>query len=178
MVLKGTRIVVSTHSILLDALVHAFVQMDKLALLVFDEAHRATKDHPANKIMQNFYHHAPTTSRPWILGLSASPVINDQVESLQTLEANLNAIARSPKLHRSDLIKFVHKPELVQLTYDRHEINDDNMSMIPDNTSLERLSREYENYDLEMDPWIVAMKSKNDSYSERIAMKAFMKQET
>lgn len=36
-VLDGVRIVVSTYQILLDALSHAFVQMDQLALIVFDE---------------------------------------------------------------------------------------------------------------------------------------------
>ena len=36
-VLDGVRIVVSTYQILLDALSHAFVRMDQLALIVFDE---------------------------------------------------------------------------------------------------------------------------------------------
>lgn len=35
--LKDVRIVVSTYQVLLDALSHAFVRMDQLALLVFDE---------------------------------------------------------------------------------------------------------------------------------------------
>lgn len=36
-VLKGVKIVVSTHQILLDALSHAFVKFGTLSLLVFDE---------------------------------------------------------------------------------------------------------------------------------------------
>lgn len=36
-VLHNVRIVLSTHQVLLDALSHAFVKMDELALLVFDE---------------------------------------------------------------------------------------------------------------------------------------------
>jgi ERCC4-related helicase len=36
-VLNNARIVVSTHAVLADALGHGFVQMGKLALLVFDE---------------------------------------------------------------------------------------------------------------------------------------------
>jgi len=35
--LSDVRIVVSTHAVLLDALGHGFVQMKRLALLVFDE---------------------------------------------------------------------------------------------------------------------------------------------
>jgi ERCC4-related helicase len=36
-VLDGIRIVLSTHQVLLDALTHAFVKMDRLSLLIFDE---------------------------------------------------------------------------------------------------------------------------------------------
>jgi hypothetical protein len=35
--LKGKRIIVSTHQILHDALAHGFVNMNMLALIVFDE---------------------------------------------------------------------------------------------------------------------------------------------
>ena len=36
-VLENIRIVVSTPQVLLDALTHAFVRLDQIALLVFDE---------------------------------------------------------------------------------------------------------------------------------------------
>lgn len=36
-VLHNVRIVLSTHQVLYDALAHAFVKMDTLALLIFDE---------------------------------------------------------------------------------------------------------------------------------------------
>lgn len=36
-VLHGCKVVVSTYQILLDALTHAFVKMESLALIVFDE---------------------------------------------------------------------------------------------------------------------------------------------
>lgn len=36
-VLHNVRIVLSTHQVLYDALAHAFVRMDELALLIFDE---------------------------------------------------------------------------------------------------------------------------------------------
>lgn len=54
--LRNINIVVCTHQVLLNALIDGFLQMDKIALLVFDEAHRCVRGHPANKIMQNFYH--------------------------------------------------------------------------------------------------------------------------
>jgi ERCC4-related helicase len=36
-ILKNVKVVVSTYDILLDALTHAFVKMESLALIVFDE---------------------------------------------------------------------------------------------------------------------------------------------
>lgn len=36
-VLKNTKILVCTYQILLDALTHAFIKMDSLGLIVFDE---------------------------------------------------------------------------------------------------------------------------------------------
>lgn len=36
-VLSGTRVVVSTYQVLLDALSHAFIMIEQLSLIVFDE---------------------------------------------------------------------------------------------------------------------------------------------
>lgn len=36
-ILDGVRVVVSTYQVLLDALSHAYIRMDQLALIVFDE---------------------------------------------------------------------------------------------------------------------------------------------
>lgn len=104
-VLKDVRIVVSTHAVLADALGHGFVQMSRMALLVFDEgnhlsleisnawkadeyvAHHCRGRHPANSIMQNHYH--PTLQRtgrdsvPVILGLTASPVVQSKKNELE-----------------------------------------------------------------------------------------------
>lgn len=40
--LKNVRIVVSTYQVLLDAVNHAFVRMDRLSLIVFDEGQLST----------------------------------------------------------------------------------------------------------------------------------------
>ena len=83
---------------------HGFIRMAQLALLVFDEgtllvpsdcyvktltalkAHHARAEHPASRIMRDFYHpHSsdPSDDIPDILGLTASPVINSKPGSLQ-----------------------------------------------------------------------------------------------
>src|SRR6266498_1196656 len=92
--LEGVQVVVSTHAVLADALTHGFITMTRLALLVFDEgmwlcpilgtkltgsAHCCVRNHPANKIMRDFYHptwkRSGSASLPHILGLTASPVV-------------------------------------------------------------------------------------------------------
>jgi ERCC4-related helicase len=101
--LHNHRIVISTHAVLLDVMQHGFVQLSSLALLIFDEgktschfnstvltlvqAHHCHGNHPANMIMQNFYHYEKRdkgpSSVPRILGLSASPVRKSKVEEIQ-----------------------------------------------------------------------------------------------
>ena len=85
-VLRNMNIIICTHQVLLDALKHGFVHMEKVALLVFDEAHHCARGHPANKIMQNFYHAMRRDGQqelPSILGLTASPVVRNKGEGLQ-----------------------------------------------------------------------------------------------
>ena len=83
------RIIVSTPQILLDALHHGYVQMSRIGLLVFDEAHHATSKHPYNLIMTTSYFNLPPRShndrldaitRPMVLGLTASPIYGGNVE--------------------------------------------------------------------------------------------------
>lgn len=85
-VLRNMNIIVCTHQVLLNALIRGFVHMKKIALLVFDEAHHCSRGHPANKIMQNFYHAMRQEGQrefSSILGLTASPVARNKGEGLQ-----------------------------------------------------------------------------------------------
>jgi len=47
-----SQIVVMTPQILLDALRHAFLTMNVMSLLIFDECHRACGNHPYSQIMK------------------------------------------------------------------------------------------------------------------------------
>lgn len=118
-VLKNIRVVVSTHQILLDALSHGFVQMESLALIVFDEAHNCVRDHPGAKVMSSFYHPRKQSglSVPAILGLTASPVMRSDPKSLANIEATLDAICRTPTKHRAELRLQVKLPILLQIQY-------------------------------------------------------------
>jgi hypothetical protein len=96
------QIIMSTHAVLANALSHRFIEMWKLALLIFNkgklllqfpqhyslmsQAHHYAQGHPANKIMRDFYH--PTIREqgrhgvPHILGLTASPIIRSKLSKL------------------------------------------------------------------------------------------------
>ena len=84
-ILQTHRVMVSTPQVLLDALRHGYIILGRdINLIVFDEAHHATRDHPYNQIMKEFYSILPERSepgvqhfspvRPMIMGLTASPI--------------------------------------------------------------------------------------------------------
>ena len=118
--LKNVRVVVCTPKVLEDALTHGFVKIPDISLLVFDEAHRCIKDAPMNVIMRDFYHPVKakgTEGLPHVLGLTASPVMSAKSSSLETIEANLDAKAITPKIHRSELERYVHPPQVVRVYF-------------------------------------------------------------
>ncbi|KAE9980015.1 hypothetical protein EG328_000510 [Venturia inaequalis] len=134
----------STEAVLLDALGHAFVKMSKIALLIFDEAHRCTKNHPSVRIMQEHYFQTPSSERPRILGLTASP------EPVHLLEANLNSRVVTPTQTRTELSKHVHRPVLENLAYPPG---------ISDQPAILRLlSAICRTYDLNQDPYILSIR--------------------
>ncbi|EAW13550.1 putative RNA helicase/RNAse III [Aspergillus clavatus NRRL 1] len=153
-ILKDVRVVVSTYAVLADALSHGFMRMSRLALIIFDEAHHCMRKHAANKIMQDFYH--PTVSKfgpsavPRIMGLTASPVVRSNREELFTIETNLDAVCKTPRAHRQELLKFSHRPELKQLLYEPP----DPMGLQVSSQTLRALIEAWETLDIEDDPYV------------------------
>jgi endoribonuclease Dicer len=73
----GNMVIVCTAEILRGWLHHGFISLDRINLLVFDEAHHAKKDHPYARIILDFYvknKENVSTALPKIFGMTASPV--------------------------------------------------------------------------------------------------------
>ena len=154
-VLTNVRVVVGTPAVLADALHHGFVRVSKLALLVFDEAHGCIKGSAMNQIMRKFYHPAKAsgTDVPNILGLSASPVMSTKSGTLETLEANLDAVGITPRRHRSELEQFVHPPQVTCIVYPSTAVTGDE-GRLPLSRAL---NRTVESYDFSTDPYVVEL---------------------
>uniref|UniRef100_A0A803L442 Uncharacterized protein n=1 Tax=Chenopodium quinoa TaxID=63459 RepID=A0A803L442_CHEQI len=69
------EVLVMTPKILLDALSHTYIKLDKIKVLIFDECHNARGNHPYARIMKDFYHQQMHTNDvPRIFGMTASPI--------------------------------------------------------------------------------------------------------
>ncbi|XP_076280664.1 endoribonuclease Dcr-2 isoform X2 [Lasioglossum baleicum] len=93
--LEANQVLVMTSQILLDALCHGFIYLNRINLLVLDECHRAVNDHPMRQIMQLF-EDCPEEEQPRVLGLTAT-LLNANVDlrkielTVRTLEVTLHA---------------------------------------------------------------------------------------
>lgn len=85
-------VIVCTGEILNQCLLNGFVKTSQINILIFDEAHHSKKDHPyarwafwlsylvssnyltINSIIRDSYLKAPSSERPRIFGITASPV--------------------------------------------------------------------------------------------------------
>ncbi|KAL9044784.1 MAG: hypothetical protein Q9214_002103 [Letrouitia sp. 1 TL-2023] len=158
-VLNGVRIVTSTYQVLLDALVHA---------------HHCIASHPANRIMQDFYYSRDVADQgqlPSILGLTASPIIKNKAGNLEILEANLNAISRSPKLHRDELLRYVFIPKLIPIVYPP-------FNELTRSQALDSLGRIRASLNIEEDPWIVTLRSDESTRESAELRKAILDHKT
>ncbi|RDX92252.1 Endoribonuclease Dicer-like 3, partial [Mucuna pruriens] len=83
-------VMVMTPQILLDSLRKAFFKMETVSLLVIDECHRASGNHPYAKIMKEFYH--TSGNKPKIFGMTASPVAGKVVSSTMDCKVQISKL--------------------------------------------------------------------------------------
>jgi len=110
------HVLVMTAQIFVNILSAGFVQLDKINLVIFDECHHATKDHPYSQVMRFFNFLAQSADQlPRVLGLTAALIQGKcrafEVEKRITqLETVLQCRAQTSQ----DLVtvrKFATKPE-------------------------------------------------------------------
>lgn len=87
-----SELLVMTPAVLVTVLSRAFVDFAGILLLVFDEAHHCSGNHPYMQLMREHYFQAEPARRPAVLGLSASPVHGkgSPVAAMRDLEAALD----------------------------------------------------------------------------------------
>ncbi|CAG8559865.1 22395_t:CDS:2 [Racocetra persica] len=111
-------VLVMTAQIFLNILRHGFISLSQVNLLVFDECHHASKKHPYNLIMREFYDRCPEESKPKIFGMTASPVnTRSALHSASHLEHNLNARVFTAS-DTDEVCKFVSRPDEISIKYD------------------------------------------------------------
>lgn len=151
--LRSKNGVVSTAQILLDALSHDYVSLDAISLLIFDEAHHCVGNTPYNKIMQlqkRRLQNGEIMNLPQILGLTATPIIRDDLRLVDVVESNLSAICSSPVSNAEEYRGFVHLPQFIPLPYlDR----DGEGSVL-----LPLLERAIRNYRIAEDPTVIRLR--------------------
>ncbi|KAF2829146.1 dicer-like protein 1 [Ophiobolus disseminans] len=68
-------VIICTAQVLVECLMHSFINMSRINLLIFDEAHHAKGNHPYARVMKDFYaQELDLTRRPRVFGMTASPV--------------------------------------------------------------------------------------------------------
>ncbi|KAI0016621.1 hypothetical protein F4780DRAFT_669124 [Xylariomycetidae sp. FL0641] len=169
--LKNVSIVVSTHQVLLDAITHAFVSIDRLSLIVFDEAHNCIGNHPGSKIMERYQlNKSAGLPIPKILGLTASPVISS-FGGIEKIESTLDAICRTPSLHREELMSAVKRPTMSCITYHRPDC------LFPTD-SMRGLAKVVQSWNIYEDPYIVHLMAHDTERSRVYLERALLKEDT
>ena len=141
--------------------------------------------------MRGFYH-PETVSRPAILGLTASPITRDKPGSLEyvkaapsshtprskanshsVIEASLNAIAKTPKASREELLKHVVRPELIPVLYPTYSADSS-----PNSQALRSLSNLFLGLDPEQDPYVIKLRAEPDANNSPQLQKALLSGKT
>ncbi|GAP83771.1 putative RNase3 domain-containing protein [Rosellinia necatrix] len=172
--LTNVRVVVSTYPILLDAITHAFVYLSQLGLIVFDEAHNCVGRHPGSKIMERYrIHKSNGLPCPAILGLTASPIMKSNINGIEKIEQTLDAICKTPTIHREELLCAVKRPVLLPVFVPNSRIH-------PPTNGMVSLLKAFQDLvaGIHRDPYILHLQSKGTEISEDQLQKALNKRET
>ncbi|KAI0011677.1 hypothetical protein F4779DRAFT_571644 [Xylariaceae sp. FL0662B] len=170
--LRNVRIMVSTYQVLLDAITHAFVRFDRLSLLVIDEAHNCSGQHPCREIMARYWDNkAGGLPVPSILGLTASPVVKSTPSSLEDIEKTLDAVCKSPSINREELLSAVNRPVMSSVFYTYPPY-------ISYTNTIESLISVFHGLDIYQDPYVIRLRAANTERSRAALIKTLRRRDT
>ncbi|KAI8817973.1 uncharacterized protein EV422DRAFT_603341, partial [Fimicolochytrium jonesii] len=104
-------VMVMTADIFRLILNRGHISMERVTLIIFDEAHHARKNHSYNQIMSHHYQRCPVELRPKIFGMTASPTFakQDSKDAIDQLETNLDCKAYT--VHTDSMAGHVSRPD-------------------------------------------------------------------
>ncbi|KAK6825214.1 hypothetical protein PG987_012708 [Apiospora arundinis] len=173
--LQNVNVVVSTYQVLVDAVYHAFVNLSNLTLLVFDEAHNCAGNSPGAKLMVRYRDYKGSGRPvPFVLGLTASPVVGSDLSALEKLEQTLDAVCKTPSLHRTELLSMVNRPVLSILPFDTQSPS----GRVTPTPLMLSLHGVYHGLDIRQDPFILRKKAENTERSRIELSNALDKHDT
>ncbi|XP_017890637.2 endoribonuclease Dicer isoform X2 [Ceratina calcarata] len=117
------QIFVMTSQILVNALCHGYINLNKINLIIFDECHRAVNDHPMRQIMQLF-ENCPKEEQPKVLGLSACLLnSNIKLEKVETIVQNLEVTFNAKVMTSTKLLEdYYVKPTEEIVLYNKYTV--------------------------------------------------------
>ncbi|KAK0639348.1 hypothetical protein B0T16DRAFT_423043 [Cercophora newfieldiana] len=175
-VLLNIRVVVSTYQILFDAVSHGFVRLDSLCLIVIDEAHNCVKNNSVARLMKELYLRDKRSGLPVpaILGMTASPLMRTNFDDLDTLEATLDAVCKTPNQHRAELMAKVNRPKMHTIRYKPAG----DALLLGSTSTMASLRRVYNQLNILQDPTIIRLKTLKTARSRETLKHAVTKHDT
>ncbi|KAF2368450.1 Helicase C-terminal [Trinorchestia longiramus] len=122
------EVLVMVSQIFLDLLKANFISWDQVNLLIVDECHHATGNHPMREVMRHYYSVWHTLSDPpRVLGLTAS-IIQKKCKPFEVLKT-FNDLEKAmgchllTTVHHEEVLKYTTKPKEVILHYNNERFS-------------------------------------------------------
>ncbi|KND00894.1 uncharacterized protein SPPG_03994 [Spizellomyces punctatus DAOM BR117] len=111
------EVMVMTADIFRNMLCRAYIAMEQINLIIFDECHHARKNHAYNQIMGIHYKQCRESGRPKIFGMTASPTFGKESyqSSIMQIEGNLDA--RAVTVDVAEVSPHVPRPKQTVVYY-------------------------------------------------------------
>lgn len=115
---------------------------------------------------------------PAILGLTATPIMKSRLDDLEIIERTLDAVCRSPSVHRDQLMSMVKRPEMLCRLYAPERPGLPLAYNATHTSSMQSLFKTTRELDIFADPEIIRLRAENTERSLAALQKALDKGNT